>query len=131
MLFLFGFLQFGNPILLRAAQYNRDAVITLLLDAGADINATNIDDFTALMWASLHGAEAAARVLLEAGADANYSDEKGISALKLAVGNKHDSIAHLIKAANEQEIGEKLFEVEDHNQYDVVFENDDLGLILD
>ena len=64
MLFLFGFLQFGNPILLRAAQYNRDAVIILLLDAGADINATNIDDFTALMWASLHGAEAAARFTL-------------------------------------------------------------------
>ena len=109
MLFLFGFLQFGNPILLRAAQYNRDAVIILLLDAGADINATNIDDFTALMWASLHGAEAAARVLLEARADTHHSDKKGISALKLAIENKHDSIAHLIQAANEQEIGNVEF----------------------
>lgn len=58
-----------------AAAKGHADMIPLLLDRGANINHTNIDHATALIWASWNGHYEAVKVLLESGADVHIMDK--------------------------------------------------------
>ena len=53
----------------------------VLLEAGADHSAKNIDGFTSLIWAAREGNKYVVKVLLEKGADHSIKDNCGGTAL--------------------------------------------------
>ena len=59
-------------------------IARLLIEAGADLNRTNGNGGTALMFATLFGRNEIVKILLEAGADATLKDVRGLTALHLA-----------------------------------------------
>ncbi|KAI0265758.1 ankyrin repeat protein, partial [Russula aff. rugulosa BPL654] len=65
-------------------------VVRLLLEHGADANALDVDNRTALHRVSELGRVGAARVLLEHGADVNARDVKNATPLHLAIKWVHD-----------------------------------------
>src|SRR3954470_7681737 len=77
----------GATPLMHAVLYARPAVVELLLDRGAAVNAANAFGSTALMWAAPR--TAMVRVLLSRGADVNTTASDGTTALVVAarVGN--------------------------------------------
>ena len=71
-----------------AAKYERWAVVPLLLEKRADINAKNKNGETALMIAAKYGEEAVIQLLLEKGADTKVKNKEGETALMIAVRKK-------------------------------------------
>jgi len=72
----------------------------LLLMRGADVNAKDIRDNTALHRASMHGHTDVAEILLEAGANVNAKDDiRGKTALHCAARNRHMDVARLLLEA--------------------------------
>ena len=59
-----------------------------MLEAGADINATNEADFSALHGASFRGLNEVVEFLVAKGADINARDFRGRTAYRLAQGSK-------------------------------------------
>ena len=62
--------------------------VRVLLDAGADINAVNEADFTALHGAAFRGLNEIVQILVENGADINARDFRGRTSFRLAEGSK-------------------------------------------
>jgi ankyrin repeat protein len=71
----------GHTALMAAAEYGAADCVRLLLDAGADIEASDFVDSKAIDFAT---AGAVARLLVDAGADIDYINGQGYSALKYA-----------------------------------------------
>ena len=69
----------------------------MLIDRGADVNATNEDGNTALIYASKKGHTEIARILIEEGVDVNATDNDGFEALQFALIFEHQEIADLIE----------------------------------
>jgi serine/threonine-protein phosphatase 6 regulatory ankyrin repeat subunit B len=65
-----------------------EQAVTLLLDAGADINAVNEADFTALHGAAFRGLNEVIKILVDRGADKNARDFRGRTAYRMAEGSK-------------------------------------------
>jgi hypothetical protein len=63
-------------------------VVTILLDAGADINAVNEADFTALHGAAFRGLNEVVQVLVKRGANINARDFRGRTPYRLSEGSK-------------------------------------------
>lgn len=57
------------------------AMVTLLLDAGANVNATNDKGATALIFATMFNQVAVVDLLLKSGANTRLTDEHGMSAI--------------------------------------------------
>ena len=74
-------------------------LVAILLDAGADPNATARFGLTPLRETALNNDVAAARLLLDAGADPRATTPDGRSALDLAVGWDAGHLAPLIRRA--------------------------------
>jgi ankyrin repeat protein len=72
-----------SPALHMAVLEGDPRMVTLLLDAGADINARNRRGETALIIAAYVGAEEVSRVLLARGADATLKDGEGRTAKQI------------------------------------------------
>jgi ankyrin repeat protein len=68
-----------------AAAYNWIDIITMLLNAGVDINAKAKQDTTPLMAAIINERYEAAQVLIQAGAEMNLEDSSGDTALNHAI----------------------------------------------
>ncbi|AMO25056.1 ankyrin repeat domain-containing protein [Ramlibacter solisilvae] len=82
-----------------AATNGHLAIIELLLDRHAYIDAESPNGTTPLMMAAHYGSPQAVKLLLESGADATMKNQQGLSALDFAHrGNRRDS-AELISAA--------------------------------
>ncbi len=83
-----------NVTALMMASYNGNkAIVSLLLQNGATINAQNTyDGATSLMWVAAQGHDEVARLLLAAGADANIVNQSGETALMMAVYGESVSI---------------------------------------
>ena len=74
-----------TPLHLAARDSTDPAVISILLEAGVDINSRNVDDRTPLHWAAGYNANPAVIfVLIEAGADIDSQDSKGHAPLHAA-----------------------------------------------
>jgi hypothetical protein len=67
-----------------AAEKEHTDTVRLLLDRGADINASDVYGYTALLRAAEGGHTDNVRLLLDRGADINVSDDNGHTALSLA-----------------------------------------------
>jgi ankyrin repeat protein len=65
-----------------------EEAVTLLIDAGAKVNAVNEADFTALHGAAFRGLNEVIKILVDRGADINARDYRGRTAYRLAEGSK-------------------------------------------
>jgi hypothetical protein len=65
-----------------------EEAVTVLLDAGADINAVNEADFTALHGAAFRGLNEVIKILVDRGANLNARDYRGRTAYRIAEGSK-------------------------------------------
>jgi ankyrin repeat protein len=78
-----------NPNINRGARSpDAEAAVTMLLDAGADINAVNEGDFTALHGAAFRGLNEVIKILVDRGADIDARDYRGRTAFRIAEGSK-------------------------------------------
>ena len=85
---------------LHSAIANRHAaIVRLLLDHDANVNATQADDFTPLHEAAQNGMLDVTQWLLERGANANPPlSSSGKTPLTLAVEHKHEDVAELLRS---------------------------------
>ena len=78
-----------NPNINRGARSpTAEAAVTMLLDAGANINAVNEADFTALHGAAFRGLNEVIKILVDRGANMNARDYRGRTAYRIAEGSK-------------------------------------------
>jgi len=84
-----------------AAGNGHEAVVRLLLEHHADVNAKDSDGATALYEAARYGHEAVVRLLLEYHADVDAKDSSGAKALYWAACNGHEAVVRLLEAKRE------------------------------
>lgn len=82
----------GATPLMHAAAFGNLETMKVLLDAGADVNARNDFDATALLWAARNPQKA--RLLLEHGADVNVQSKQGRTPLMVA-SLRHEGTANV------------------------------------
>ena len=82
--------------LFKAIEKNDSVLIKKMLDAGADANARNELERTALIMATRHGYLKIAQLLINAGADVNARDEYKRTALHYAEKKGHKNIVELL-----------------------------------
>lgn len=81
----------------RKSQEYRIANTRKLLDAGADVNAADLDGATPLMFAAQRDSVDVVQLLLDAGSDVNAVDAKGETALFGAVRNTTPAAAAIMR----------------------------------
>jgi ankyrin repeat protein len=91
-------------VLMKAAEMGHVGIIRTLLGAGADIDQTNSEGYTALMTAAIFGQIDAVKTLLLLGADASVVNQYGYGALGLAAVSDEPDIQKLLlgKTGNAQ-----------------------------
>jgi ankyrin repeat protein len=78
-----------NPALKRGARsVGAEDAVKLLLDKGADVNAVNEADFTALHGAAYRGLNEVIKILVDRGANINARDYRGRTPYRLVEGSK-------------------------------------------
>jgi ankyrin repeat protein len=87
----------NEPVLVDASISGRVDIVEALLDAGADIDATNQDGWTALIGALGQHRTDVALVLLQRGAAINIRGDNGVTALKIAERNHNAQIVKILK----------------------------------
>jgi hypothetical protein len=85
-----------NEKLRKAAKDNNPQAVIKWLDEGAKINASDVDDFTALHLASVRGHVEVVKILIERGADLNIKNHAHNSALYCAVTEGHLDVVKLL-----------------------------------
>ncbi|KAI9674017.1 MAG: hypothetical protein M1829_003860 [Trizodia sp. TS-e1964] len=92
----------GKTALIWAAWNGHEAVVQLLLEKGANVEAKDNDGWTALIRAAWEGHEAVVQLLLEKGANAETKDNYERTALIYAAWNGHEAVVQLLleKGAN-------------------------------
>ncbi|KAJ5082839.1 Pfs NACHT and ankyrin domain protein [Penicillium argentinense] len=88
--------RLGHTPLHWASIKGKEAVARLLIDKGADIDASDKNGCTSLHLASINGNEAIARLLIERGADIHAGDKNGYTSLRWAFRNDHEGVARLL-----------------------------------
>jgi ankyrin repeat protein len=83
----------GQTPLMWAAAENHADLIKVLLAGGAAVDARSNGNFTALMFAVRQDAREAVRLLVAAGADVNLTGPNGQDLLRLAITNRHYTLA--------------------------------------
>jgi hypothetical protein len=80
-----------------AAERGHEALVKVLIAAGADVNKADNDVRTPLYCAARYGHDAVVKVLIAAGADVNKADNDGQTPLSCAAG--HEAVVKMLKAA--------------------------------
>jgi len=75
----------ARPVIMPSAYHGRVAIVTTLLDSGADVNSIESDGSTPLMWAAQQGHTDLVKVLLARGAKVRTRDRDGRTALMRAI----------------------------------------------
>ena len=89
----------GLPVLVYAALQGQTDIVTALIEAGANVNATGPSEATALMYAAAGGHMEVLQALIEAGADVNATDSSGWTALMRATApGQTEAVTALIEA---------------------------------
>jgi ankyrin repeat protein len=92
-------ISIGKPPLVASVQSNKYNMVKFLLSKGANVNLIDFEfNWSALMYASLHGHIEIAKLLIKAGAAVNLKNKYGRTALSIALDAKHKEIAKLLKA---------------------------------
>lgn len=86
----------GRTALIWAAEGGYEAVVQLLLEKGANVNAKEDREKTALHRAAWGGHEAVVQLLLEKGADVNAKDRYGSTVLHMAARGGYKAVARLL-----------------------------------
>jgi ankyrin repeat protein len=86
----------GRQGLSIASGYGHEAVVRLLFEQGADVNAKDGDGWTALHGAASRGHEAVVRLLVEKGADVNAKHRDRWTALHEAAYKGHEAVVRLL-----------------------------------
>ena len=86
----------GTTPLIYAAMNGHEAMVRLLLDRKANINAKDNYGQTALYRAACNGHEAVVQLLLDRKADVNVKDNDGWTALYRAAWNGHEAVVRLL-----------------------------------
>jgi ankyrin repeat protein len=94
----------GQTALYWAAKGGHPAVMQLLLENGADIEAKNSKGWTPLHSAAERGNEAVVYLLLEKRADAKAKDKSGWMALHSAARSGHKAIVRLLLSTNDDDV---------------------------
>ncbi len=88
--------KIGTPILHLATINGNPAIISVLINFGAEVDATDYMDNTALCIAAELGHLEAIRALIQNNADVSHQNMKGDTPLMLAAANKKDEAATLL-----------------------------------
>jgi len=86
----------GNTALIMASMYEYSAIVFLLLEAGADVNATNLGGNTALMIACHTGNLDVVMLLITGNADLNLTNNEGYTALDSAIIGENLDVVNLL-----------------------------------
>lgn len=70
--------------------------VEVCIENGADVNARDMDGFTALMWACMRGNFEIVKYLVERGADVNAKNDAGFTALMMASGQGYFEIVEYL-----------------------------------
>lgn len=81
-----------------AAQSNHLELVRLLIERGANLQASDKIGFTSLMYAARDGHLEIARLLLDAGARCSAVDHRGFTALDIAMRNERHEVASLLQS---------------------------------
>ncbi len=87
--------------LMAASKKGSDAVISLLIEAGADIHAADKASMNALCYAAYNGHQAACTLLMERGADPSETGEFRASAISYARAGDFFALSDYLKRAAE------------------------------
>ena len=82
-----------------AATGGHEAIVALLLDKSAYIDAESPNGSTPLMMAAMYGDEPTVKLLIDSGADLTLRNQKGLTALDFAVSAQHPGHERLIREA--------------------------------
>jgi ankyrin repeat protein len=93
---LFDFLKSKSILMIGAAKKGNVKLIEELLEKGANVNAANMNGWTALMMASKNGHTEAVKLLLEKGAKVNAVEKDGRRALLFASKSGHIEVVKLL-----------------------------------
>ena len=97
--------EHGNTPLHLAAWENDPAIVSLFLEAGADIDARNDLDRTPLMQAAYRGNLATVTLLLEKGARPDVRDREGMTARQLAEAGEFHRVIQVFESHQESQKG--------------------------
>ena len=90
-------------VLFQPAENGDYAEVKRLIEEGADVNAQDIDGYTALMTASANGHPEVTKLLIEGGANVNAQSNDGETALMLALMRGRNEITQLLMEAGAKE----------------------------
>jgi ankyrin repeat protein len=88
--------RYGRTPLSWAAEMGNKALVKLLLEKGAQLDAKGINGQTPLSWAAEKGHEALVKLLLEEGAELEAKSSNGQTPLSWAVANGHEAVVKLL-----------------------------------
>lgn len=87
-----------TPLLIAAGRYGATDAVKKLLDAGADLHATDVRGNTALLEATLYGSRGTSELLLARGAKPDQADKAGNTPLANAVAQNDLQLVQLLLA---------------------------------
>ena len=90
--------SWGDSALSEAARWGRDSTVSILLQAGANLNIQNDNGRTALHRAAYNGHNEVTTTLIKAGADLNLQNKDGKTALHYAAAGYNEVTITLIEA---------------------------------
>jgi uncharacterized protein len=95
--------------LLKAAAQGRVDDVLELLDVGANVDASDAQGKTALIWASHRGHDVVVKVLLDAGADTDRAESQyGVTGLMLAAHHGHKHVVEVMLSHCRKDIDKVL-----------------------